>query len=80
MFARGFIGDKREELFRVRVEREKFCAGDFEEPTVEAEGAVGEAFLDTGITVQIFQSKKDVFFPGGGDLFGVTFEMRVLSL
>lgn len=39
---------------------------------MEAEGAVGEAFLDAGVAVEIVEAVKDVFFRGG-DAQGVVF-------
>jgi len=60
-----FLHEGRE-LAGFGVVGEEFGGGDFEEPAVEAQGAVGEAVLHAGIAVQIVEAEEDVFFRGGG--------------
>ncbi len=54
------------ELARFGVEGEEFGGGDFEEPAMEAQRAVGEAVLHAGIAVEVVEGVENIFFGGGG--------------
>src|SRR5208282_2537801 len=52
------VRNQRRELARLRVVGEQFRRGDFEEPAVQSERPVHEAFLHTRVAVQVIEAEQ----------------------